>query len=78
MVWVDDFEEFVTRAIQLYQEHPDRTRYSTKYRHVDSRLELKVTDDRTCLKYRTDQESDVRKVERLNLVFLRLMSKEEA
>ena len=44
-----------------------------KYRHCDGKLELKVTNDRTCLKFLTDQASDLKKVEKLNNLFVMCM-----
>ena len=41
-------------------------RYTVKYRHSDGKLVLKATDDIVCLKYKTDQLPDVKKMERLN------------
>ena len=34
-----------------------------RYRHCDGKLILKVTDDRVCLKYVTDQQQDLKRVE---------------
>eukprot|EP01006_Ploeotia_vitrea_P019266 TRINITY_DN51439_c0_g1_i2.p1 TRINITY_DN51439_c0_g1~~TRINITY_DN51439_c0_g1_i2.p1 ORF type:complete len:123 (+),score=61.30 TRINITY_DN51439_c0_g1_i2:24-371(+) len=74
MVYIADWDEFLVKAEALFLRRPDRTRYTFKYRHVDSQLVLKVTDDYTCLKYKTDQASDMKRVEKLNNLFLRLMS----
>ena len=72
---LENFEDFATRSIQLYERAPFRTRFTTKYRHADGALEIKVTDDSTTLKYKTAQAADVPKVERLTLAFLKYMSK---
>ena len=48
-----------------------------KYRHCDLSLVLKVTDDVECIKYRTDQLQDVKKLEKLNGVIMRLMVSKE-
>ena len=45
----------------------------TKYRHVDGKLELKVTNDRVCLKFVTDQQQDLKKIDKLNNLFLTYM-----
>ena len=37
-----------------------QTRYTVKYRHTDGKVVLKVTDDTTCLKFKTDQAQDVK------------------
>ena len=44
----------------------------TKYRHKEGKLVLKVTDDRKCIKYATDQQSDLNKMARLNALMLGL------
>ena len=40
-----------------------------RYRHCDGKLILKVTDDRVCLKFQTDQQTDIKRMERLNNLF---------
>jgi len=64
--YFEDWEEFYDAAIKLFTENPTRTRYVVKYRHVDAKLVIKVTDDRVCLKYKTDQAQDLKKLETLN------------
>jgi hypothetical protein len=54
-----------------------QTRYSFKYRPTDQQVVLKVTDDKTVLKFKTDQANDVKYIERLNQAFFRLMSAAE-
>ncbi|KAF9939060.1 hypothetical protein BGZ75_002561 [Mortierella antarctica] len=66
MVNILQWDEFQKAAEELYSLSPSRTRYVAKYRHVEGKLVLKVTDDRTCLKYKTDQMQDLNKFERLN------------
>ncbi|KAG0049760.1 hypothetical protein BGZ83_005408 [Gryganskiella cystojenkinii] len=66
MVNILAWDEFQKAAEELYQLSPNNTRYVAKYRHTEGKLVLKVTDDRTCLKYKTDQMQDLNKFERLN------------
>ncbi|KAK3844204.1 MAG: signal recognition particle, SRP9/SRP14 subunit [Linnemannia gamsii] len=66
MVNIHQWDEFQKAAEELYLLSPKTTRYVAKYRHVEGKLVLKVTDDRTCLKYKTDQMQDLNKFERLN------------
>ena len=47
-----------------------QTRYVTKYRHVDGKLELKVTNDRVSLKFITDQQQDLKRIDKLNNLLL--------
>ena len=75
---IENFEDFATRSIQLYEKAPLRSRFTTKYRNADGFLEIKVTDDNTCLKYKTKNAADTPKVERLTLAFLKYMAKGEA
>lgn len=57
------------RAKELFVADPGNVRYTIKYRACDAKLELKVTDDKTCLKFKTDQQSDVKKMENFNTWF---------
>ena len=73
MPYIDSLETFVAEAEKLYVEHPEHTRYVAKYRHVDGKLELKVTNDRVCLKFATDQQQDLKRIDKLNTLFLSYM-----
>ncbi|KAF9356824.1 hypothetical protein BGX26_004683 [Mortierella sp. AD094] len=66
MVNIQQWDEFQKAAEELYMLAPNSTRYVAKYRHIEGKLVLKVTDDRTVLKYKTDQMQDLNKFERLN------------
>lgn len=46
-----------------------QTRYTMKYRQCDQMVVLKVTDDKTCLKYKTNQQSEMKNIEKLNNIF---------
>jgi len=74
MVYITNWEEFVEAAEKLYAQNPAKTRYTMKYRHNDGNLVLKVTDDIVCLKHKTDQSADIKKLEKLNNLLLRLMT----
>ena len=73
MPYLESLETFVAEAEKLYVEHPEHTRYVAKYRHVDGKLELKVTNDRVCLKFETDQQQDLKRIDKLNALFLSYM-----
>ena len=45
-----------------------------KYRHVDGKLVLKVTDDRVCLKYLANYSQDVKKIDKLSGQLMRHMA----
>eukprot|EP00327_Prymnesium_parvum_P029144 CAMPEP_0195574004 /NCGR_PEP_ID=MMETSP0814-20130614/5694_1 /TAXON_ID=97485 /ORGANISM="Prymnesium parvum, Strain Texoma1" /LENGTH=198 /DNA_ID=CAMNT_0040709955 /DNA_START=42 /DNA_END=640 /DNA_ORIENTATION=+ len=40
---------------------------------LDGKIVLKVTNDKTCLKFQTDQASDIKRLDKLNNVFLTRM-----
>ncbi|XP_010278129.1 PREDICTED: signal recognition particle 9 kDa protein-like [Nelumbo nucifera] len=75
MVYITSWDEFVERSIQLFRADPQSSRYVMKYRHCDGKLVLKVTDNRECLKFKTDQAQDARKMEKLNNIFFTLMTR---
>ncbi|XP_039139639.1 signal recognition particle 9 kDa protein [Dioscorea cayenensis subsp. rotundata] len=75
MVYIASWEEFVERSIQIFRADPQSSRYVMKYRHCDGKLVLKVTDNRECLKFKTDQAQDVKKMEKLNNIFFTLMAR---
>ena len=63
MVLVESIDSFVDQAEALYKQDPLKSRYVIKYNHSKGKLVLKVTDDRTTVQYKTDQQSDLRKVQ---------------
>ncbi|KAG6501408.1 signal recognition particle 9 kDa protein [Zingiber officinale] len=73
MVYIESWDEFVDRSLQLFRADPQSSRYVMKYRHCDGKLVLKVTDNRECLKFKTDQAQDAKKMEKLNNIFFTLM-----
>ncbi|ERN01415.1 signal recognition particle 9 kDa protein [Amborella trichopoda] len=75
MVYISSWDEFVERSIQLFKADPLSSRYVMKYRHCDGKLVLKVTDNRECLKFKTDQAQDAKKMEKLNNIFFTLMAR---
>ena len=74
MVYITEFDGFVSKAKALYEQNPSNVRYSMKYRHCDGMLVLKVTDDKVCLKFRTDKASDLKRVEEFNLNMMGVMA----
>ncbi|KAJ0982403.1 hypothetical protein J5N97_010658 [Dioscorea zingiberensis] len=75
MVYIASWEEFVDRSVQLFRADPESSRYVMKYRHCDGKMVLKVTDNRECLKFKSDQAQDVKKMEKLNNIFFTLMAR---
>ncbi|CAN6441105.1 unnamed protein product [Victoria cruziana] len=52
MVYIDSWDEFVERSIQLFRANPQ-----------------------SCLKFKTDQAQDAKKMEKLNNIFFTLMAR---
>mmetsp|Transcript_760 Transcript_760/g.1991 ORF Transcript_760/g.1991 Transcript_760/m.1991 type:complete len:114 (+) Transcript_760:99-440(+) len=73
MVYLEDWDAFFAEAEKMFLSHPMETRYVMKYRHCDGKIVLKVTNDKTCLKFQTDQASDIKRLDKLNNVFLTRM-----
>lgn len=44
-MYIQEWDSFLEAAKAVFVDNPQRTRYVTKYRHCDSKLVLKVTDD---------------------------------
>eukprot|EP00439_Symbiodinium_sp_Y106_P081630 s279_g20.t1 len=66
MVYINDFEEFEAAAQELFSQHPLRTRYLVKYRHKEGKAILKVTNDRICLKFRTELIAFLKRIEKFS------------
>lgn len=77
-MYIDSWDSFYHQAEELYKKNPLKTRYVTKYRHCDGKLVLKVTDDTVALQYKTQQQADLKKIEKLNQLFFSLMATGEA
>ncbi|CAM8927499.1 unnamed protein product [Rhodiola kirilowii] len=75
MVYVETWDDFLERSVQLFRADPEATRYQMKYRHCDGKLVAKVTDNKECIKYKTDQAQDLKKLEKLNNMFFTLMAR---
>ncbi|KAF3436205.1 hypothetical protein FNV43_RR23297 [Rhamnella rubrinervis] len=75
MVYIRSWDDFVERSVQLFRAAPETTRYVVKYRNCDGKLVLKVTDNKECLKFKTDQAQDAKKMEKLNNIFFALMAR---
>lgn len=74
-MFIDSWDSFLQQARELFIAEPIRTRYCIKYRHCDGNFVVKVTDDRTCLQFKSDQQVDLKKLEALNNIMFAGMSK---
>ena len=62
MVFLETWDEFAAKAQALFAANPAATRYTLKYTHNKAEMVVKVTDDVSCLKFKTDQANDLKRV----------------
>jgi len=65
-VYITSWQQFQQEAEALYAKSPNKARYCVKWRAVEGVLVLKITDDTTCLKYRTSSSIYLSRFELLN------------
>ncbi|KAL1699034.1 signal recognition particle, SRP9/SRP14 subunit [Schizophyllum commune] len=73
MVYLHSWHDFQDAAEALYAKSPNNARYVVKYKHNEGKLVLKITDDRTCLKFKTNSSVFLNRFEALNLSLMRKM-----
>lgn len=71
MVNFSEFEEYKSAALELVKQRPHKCRLVVKYRHKAQRLQMKVTDDKQCLKFEAFRQGDLKKLEKFSAYFLR-------
>ncbi|NP_001091816.1 signal recognition particle 9 kDa protein [Bombyx mandarina] len=74
MTFVPNWEEFEKAAEMLYLQDPINTRYSVKYSHSKGAFNVKITDNKKCLQYKTEVQQDVRKIDKFMSNLLRHMA----
>ncbi|XP_054285091.1 signal recognition particle 9 kDa protein-like [Macrosteles quadrilineatus] len=77
-MFVSTWDEFEKTAQNIYLQDPLRARYSLKYNHSRSSLSVKMTDDVTCVQYKTEVAQDVRKIEKFINNLMRHMTSKNA
>ncbi|RSH95022.1 hypothetical protein EHS25_000107 [Saitozyma podzolica] len=70
MVYIKTWTDFETAASDLYAKSPNKVRYGVKFRPSTGLLVLKVTDDTTCLMYKSFSSIILNRFESLNLRLL--------
>ncbi|KAF8488903.1 signal recognition particle, SRP9/SRP14 subunit [Gautieria morchelliformis] len=78
MVYIINWQEFQEAAEGLYEKSPRNTRYCVKWRAAEGVLVLKITDNTTCLKYKTHSSIFLNRFETLNLSLMRRMQNRKA
>eukprot|EP00918_Siedleckia_nematoides_P018878 GHVU01040322.1.p1 GENE.GHVU01040322.1~~GHVU01040322.1.p1 ORF type:complete len:112 (+),score=16.73 GHVU01040322.1:89-424(+) len=77
MVYYREFDDFQLAVRRLIAARPNQTRLQVKYRPSDAKLVVKATDNIVCAKFKTDQASALRKIERLLSVAVHWLSKKK-
>ncbi|KAF7789091.1 hypothetical protein EIP86_000024 [Pleurotus ostreatoroseus] len=73
MVYISSWQEYQEAAEALYEKSPNKTRYCVKWRASEGKLVLKITDDTTCLKFKTYSSIFLNRFEALNLSLMQKM-----
>jgi len=73
MVYISSWQQYQEAAENLYANSPRKTRYSIKWRSSKGKLVLKITDDVTCLKFKTHSSIFLGRFEALNRSLIQKM-----
>lgn len=73
MVYINSWQKYQEAAENLYANSPRKTRYSVKWRSSEGKLVLKITDDVTCLKFKTHSSIFLGRFEALNRSLIQKM-----
>ncbi|KZT00386.1 signal recognition particle, SRP9/SRP14 subunit [Laetiporus sulphureus 93-53] len=73
MVYIQSWQQFQEAAEALYDKAPTTTRYCVKWRASEGKLVLKITDNTTCLKFKTHSSLYLNRFEALNLSLMQRM-----
>ncbi|KAL4070218.1 signal recognition particle, SRP9/SRP14 subunit [Scleroderma yunnanense] len=73
MVYIASWQEYQEAAESLYAKSPNKTRYCVKWRSSEGKLVLKITDDTTCIKFKTYSSIFLNRFEALNLSLMQKM-----
>lgn len=73
MPHLENWDEFATKAHDLYQQDPNACRVTMKYRHNDGKLNIKVTDNKKVFQYLAEQPKEMKNVDKLMSLIMRNM-----
>ncbi|KAG2744132.1 signal recognition particle, SRP9/SRP14 subunit [Suillus brevipes Sb2] len=73
MVYIVSWQEYQEAAEKLYAKSPNKARYCVKWRSSEGKLVLKITDDTTCIKFKTYSSIFLNRFEALNLSLMQKM-----
>ncbi|KAJ7676426.1 signal recognition particle, SRP9/SRP14 subunit [Mycena rosella] len=73
MVYIHAWQEYQDAAEALYAKSPTTTRYVVKWKSSEGKLVLKITDNTTCIKFKTYSSIFLNRFEALNLSLMEKM-----
>ncbi|KAH7922489.1 signal recognition particle, SRP9/SRP14 subunit [Leucogyrophana mollusca] len=73
MVYIASWQEYQEAAEALYAKSPTTARYCVKWKSSEGKLVLKITDNTTCLKFKTYSSIFMNRFEALNLSLMQKM-----
>ncbi|KAJ3512700.1 hypothetical protein NLJ89_g3371 [Agrocybe chaxingu] len=73
MVYIHSWQEFQDAAEALYSKAPNNTRYGVKWKSSEGKLVLKITDNTTCIKFKTNSSIFLNRFDALNLSLIQKM-----
>ncbi|KAL0952872.1 hypothetical protein HGRIS_007091 [Hohenbuehelia grisea] len=78
MVYIASWQDYQEAAEALYAKSPNVTRYCIKWKSSEGKLVLKITDNTTCIKFKTHSSIFLNRFETLNLSLMRKMQNRAA
>ncbi|KAJ3756844.1 signal recognition particle, SRP9/SRP14 subunit [Lentinula raphanica] len=73
MVYINSWQDYQDAAEDLYQKSPFKTRYCVKWKSSEGKLVLKITDDVSCIKFKTYSSIFLNRFEALNFSLMEKM-----
>ncbi|KAF8883886.1 signal recognition particle, SRP9/SRP14 subunit [Gymnopilus junonius] len=73
MVYIHSWQEFQDAAESLYSKSPNNARYCVKWKSSEGKLVLKITDNTTCIKFKTNSSIFLNRFESLNQSLMQKM-----
>ncbi|KAJ7657746.1 signal recognition particle, SRP9/SRP14 subunit [Mycena polygramma] len=73
MVYIHAWQDYQDAAEALYVKSPTTTRYCVKWKSSEGKLVLKITDNTTCIKFKTYSSIFLNRFEALNLSLMEKM-----
>ncbi|KAG5642653.1 hypothetical protein DXG03_002365 [Asterophora parasitica] len=73
MVYIHSWQDYQDAAEALYEKSPKEARYCVKWKSSEGKLVLKITDNTTCIKFKTYSSIFLNRFEALNLSLMQKM-----